>query len=297
MRRDTYCLSSGSLAGVEQRAIPRFSAQGVVNLDSPIKILVISHCFPPDIQVGGWRVAEFCRYLPEFGVQPFVLTIEDRFRESIDNSFSLPPGIRVERTTVDPTRVDWYRRAKSFFGAGGNIRQPQKPSSVTPASKGLLRRNLITLLQYPGPDSGWYRPAIRAAERLIREESIAGIFSSSPPVVAHRIALHLKQKFNLPWLADFRDPWAAHRAATTPAWWRRVNQRMESRCVRSAERVICNTESAPAGFSAILPGTPAAKVRYDNQWITWISRQAVPSHAPEGRFYCSTLAKFTACAA
>ncbi len=33
-----------------------------MNLGSPVKLLVISHCFPLDIQAGGLRVAEFCRY-------------------------------------------------------------------------------------------------------------------------------------------------------------------------------------------------------------------------------------------
>ena len=44
-----------------------------------MKVLVIAFNFPPDAEVGARRVAGFCRYLPEFGIQPVVLTVEERF--------------------------------------------------------------------------------------------------------------------------------------------------------------------------------------------------------------------------
>lgn len=241
-----------------------------------VKLLVISHCFPPDAQVGGLRVAEFCAHLPEFGVQPIVLTIDDKYRLRLDHSFSPVAKLRVERTEVEATRMDWYRRSKAFLDFLGNNSQPAKFSPVTWARKGLLHRNLITLLQFPDPDSGWYRPAIRAAEELIGEESIAGIFSSSPPVVSHRIACHLKEKFNLLWLADFRDPWTAQQQQDKPAWWRRANQRMESRCVCAADRVICNTELIRQEFLRSYPDLPQQKfITLTNGYV------AIPAPSPK----------------
>jgi hypothetical protein len=48
-------------------------------LNADKRILVIAHTFPPNAEVGSKRVARFCRYLPEFGIQPIVLTVEERF--------------------------------------------------------------------------------------------------------------------------------------------------------------------------------------------------------------------------
>ena len=96
-------------------------------MDSPSKVLLISHTFPPDAQAGAQRVAEFCRYLPEFGVQPVVLTIEDRFRQSVDHSLHPISGIRNERTEVAATPLDWYQRSKKFLG---RLREPEQ--SVKP---------------------------------------------------------------------------------------------------------------------------------------------------------------------
>ena len=143
-------------------------------MDSPSKVLLISHTFPPDAQVGARRVAEFCRYLPEFGVQPVVLTIEDRFRQSLDHS--LPPisGIHNERTKVTATPMDWYQRLKVLLGRPRGFEQSAQPPAAEDHPY-FLRRHLTKLLQFPGPDSGWYWPALRAAERLIREESPTAI--------------------------------------------------------------------------------------------------------------------------
>lgn len=43
------------------------------------KLLIISYHFPPDAEVGGIRVAKFARYLPEFGYEPYVSTVKDRY--------------------------------------------------------------------------------------------------------------------------------------------------------------------------------------------------------------------------
>ena len=228
-------------------------------MDSPSKVLLISHGFPPDARVGAQRIAEFCRYLPEFGVQPVVLTIEDRFRQSVDHS--LPPinGIRTERTKVTAAPMDWYQRSKVFLGMPRRSEQSVKPPAAEDRPC-LLKRHLTKLLQFPGPHSGWYWPALRAAERLIREESPTAIFSSGPPAVSHRIAYRLKREHNLPWIADFRDPWATHPYENDdPGWWRWVNRYLESKCVRAADRVICNTEWMRQNFLKSYPDLPQQK--------------------------------------
>ena len=48
------------------------------------KLLLIAYYFPPDNAVGGLRIAKFARYLPSFGWEPTVLTVEDRYREQLD---------------------------------------------------------------------------------------------------------------------------------------------------------------------------------------------------------------------
>ena len=40
------------------------------------KVLVISYHFTPDAAVGAVRSAKFAKYLPQFGWEPIILTVE-----------------------------------------------------------------------------------------------------------------------------------------------------------------------------------------------------------------------------
>jgi glycosyltransferase involved in cell wall biosynthesis len=227
---------------------------------SPVKLLMLCWAFPPDAQVGAIRAAQFCRYLPEFGVEPIVLTMEDRFRVSVDNGLTSIPGIRIERTEVDSTQRDWYRRLKGIAGTSGNPTGKPLDAPSLEKRKSFLQRQILALLQFPEPESGWYRPALRKARQLVREGGIAGIFSTSPPTVSHRVAVRMKQEFNLPWLADFRDPWTVSlHVEDEPVWWRRASRLTEARCLREADRVICNTEWMRREFLRCHPELPQEK--------------------------------------
>src|SRR5215831_17121637 len=179
-------------------------------MSSQLKVLIVAYHFPPDAEVGAQRVTRFCRYLPACGFQPVVLTVEERFCRMKDRTLRVPPGIRVERTTAPRNPVEWYRRRKarsvlpSHLGGGGR----SGPPADREWRPGPLRRHSLALLQtadlYWGwYQWGWYLPALRRAQKLVRQEPIAAVFSTGPPWTGHLVARHLKRKFSLPWLADF----------------------------------------------------------------------------------------------
>ena len=60
---------------------------------------------------------------------------------------------------------------------------------------------------YPDGMKYWYEPAFKAASKIIEEEEIDGIISSSWPITCHTIAKDLKEMYNISWIADLRDLW------------------------------------------------------------------------------------------
>ena len=210
---------------------------------NPVRVLIISHAFPPQAEVGSIRIAQFCRYLPEYGIEPVVLTVEERFYEAVDYSRMAPPSVRVLRTPMITTPLEWYRTAKRLLHPLVRQAHSLPENQKTTRSGSSWREAILGLLQIPDRYWGWYLPAIRYADRFLREEHVDAIFSSGPPWTSHLIARHVKLKFNIPWLVDFRDPWASlvpHRHA--PAWQHRLTLSLEKSCVRSADLVLCNTE-------------------------------------------------------
>jgi len=171
------------------------------------RALIITYYWPPAGGPGVQRVLKFTKYLPDFGWQPIVLTVQDGEYPATDGSLvdEIIPLCRVYRTkSFQPYR--WYRR---FTGIA---REETIPTSVLADTRGLnwkkrlshwVRANLFI----PDAHIGWLPYAVKTGYELIKRERINVLFSSSPPPTAHLIAQELARKSGLTWVADFRDPW------------------------------------------------------------------------------------------
>lgn len=87
----------------------------------------------------------------------------------------------------------------------------------------------------------WLPAAVRAGSDLIRRERIDALYSTSPPLVTHLVAMELSRRFGLPWLADFRDPlvgnpWRRRRFRQYDPW-------LERRIFDRAALCLANTDS------------------------------------------------------
>ncbi|MFZ0801885.1 MAG: glycosyltransferase [Terriglobales bacterium] len=230
-------------------------------MDRRLRILMVSHTFPPLAEVGAIRVTQLCHYLPDWGIDPIVLTGRERPNDAHDYSRKLPTTLRVLRAPAMPTPLEWYAAARRKLGRSGVAPDPAKPEPEI-GEIGMLRRNLRALMEFPDRDWGWYWPAIRLGAQVLRQDKIDAIYSSGPPWTSHLVARHLKNKFGLPWLIDFRDPWAsALPEETNPAWWHDWAKRMEESCVQHSDLVLGNTDRLTAALQHHHGGRDAAKFR------------------------------------
>jgi len=153
-------------------------------------ILLISYYFPPLALGGVKRPYALYKYLPEYSYDVTVLTVKNIFYPEYDYSRRLSgfenPIIRTG--SFDPARLMYllgFRRQKR-----STIKLPAQTSLFFPDSK-----------------KGWIWFALRAAKKVIEDYNISAIITSSPPPSAHIIGMKLKDTFNIPWIADFRDFW------------------------------------------------------------------------------------------
>jgi glycosyltransferase involved in cell wall biosynthesis len=212
-------------------------------------ILIISHLFPPNPEVGGRRVARFCQYLPEFGIRPIVLTVDEASCGVPDTSFQLSSDLQIERVRPRASILDWYKRwtqAKAELHPAP--RQNDVPLDRQTDHFSRLRLHFLNLLQLPDAARGWYRPARRAAKRIISAFPIGLVMSSGPPWTSHAVAASVSRDCHLPWVADFRDAWVsdawrkyAYDSRGIPAWRDKLDSWIEDRWVRQARLVVCTT--------------------------------------------------------
>ncbi len=211
------------------------------------KLLLLSYYFPPLGMGGTQRPAKFARYLPEFGWEATVLTVKPIAYWANDPSLLEDvAGVAVVRTgSLDPQRLLMLiSRRRTGNGA----------AMTASASSGLfawINQKIVPWFLLPDSKILWRWHAGRAASRLLRTGEFDAILTTSPPHSVHLIGLRLARRFNLPWVADFRDAWAGSVVVHEPTrWHRRCQHQLQRRVVRAASAVIGVTPGIVAGLEA-----------------------------------------------
>ena len=109
------------------------------------------------------------------------------------------------------------------------------------------------------PDSRvfWIKPStLFLSNYLTDHPEIDTIISTGPPHSMHLIALNLKEKFNVKWIADFRDPWTQIDFYADLLPGKRADKkhkRLEKKCLTVANEVVTVSEACASGLSEIIP--------------------------------------------
>lgn len=181
-------------------------------------LLIVTYYFPPSGGPGVQRVLKHIKYLPEFGWNPIVLTVENGEYQAIDLSLlnEIPEGTIIHKSRIfEP--YDIYRkftgRKKGEPLDVNNIKKDNHKSPLVDRIAELIRATLFI----PDARIGWFFSAKKEARKILDKYKIDAIYSSSPPYTCSVIANSLQKETKLPWVAGFRDPWTGF--LTTPKRW------------------------------------------------------------------------------
>jgi glycosyltransferase involved in cell wall biosynthesis len=170
------------------------------------KILIITYYWPPSGGAGVQRWLKFSKYLPEFGYEPIILTVDEAEASYAQLDYSLlqevSPALSVHKTkTFEPYNL--YRKLSNKkeipYGGFSN----QKKITFFEKLSRFIRGNLFV----PDPRRGWNKYALKKALELIHKQQIEIVITSGPPHSTHLIGKKIKDKTDIRWIADFRDPW------------------------------------------------------------------------------------------
>ena len=197
------------------------------------KVLILAYDFPPYVSVGGLRPYSWYKYLHEFGLYPVVVTRQ--WGNKYGNHLDYVAAGESDECIVEETEH------------GTIIRSPYKPNL---SNRLLLKygenrfkiiRKIITAFYefaqwffFIGPKVGLYK----GAEEYLKKNKVDCIIATGEPFVLFRYASKLSQKYNLPWLADYRDPWSQNRERSSDFFSKKRNYYFEKKILNS---VTCIT--------------------------------------------------------
>lgn len=182
------------------------------------RVLVLAYYFPPVGGAGVQRTLKFVKYLAELGWDSTVVSTRSRAYGARDESLvdEVPASTRVLRTAALPLA--------RYLGYA------------------LYRARLMRLrafVLWPDGGLGWMPFAFAGALRRARRDRPDVLFSTSSPYGSHLVAGAIARLTRTPWVADFRDEWAANpHLAGQPRLLMKLSRHAERTIAKRAARVV-----------------------------------------------------------
>ncbi|UFH46145.1 glycosyltransferase family 4 protein [Flavobacterium galactosidilyticum] len=217
------------------------------------KILVITYYWPPAGGPGVQRWLKFVKYLPDFGIQPIVYIPENPTYPIVDENLvnEVSDKAMILRNKIfEPYQLASFLSKNKTKKISSGIIPNKKKQSFLDKTFLWIRGNLFI----PDARVFWVKPSVSYLEKYIVENNIDTIITSGPPHSLHLIGLELKQKLDLKWFADFRDPWTTigyHKSLRLSNFAAKKHKTLEHKVLNCADTIIVTSKTTKTEFEAI----------------------------------------------
>ena len=205
------------------------------------KVLIITYYWPPSGGGGVMRWLKMSKFLPELGWQPIIYTPENPDPSISDESLVT----EIHKDIIELKTPIWepYNIYRKLTGKKGDAKF--KAGYISEASSGNWKSKLSVFVRgnflIPDPRKFWIRPSVKYLTKYLKENRVDLIISTGPPHSMHLIALGLKKKFDIPWIADFRDPWTDidfYDKLKLTKWADKKHRKLERKVLTQADHVV-----------------------------------------------------------
>lgn len=179
------------------------------------RVLMVAYYFPPLSGSGVFRSIKFAKYLPMFGWEPTVIST-DRPPNGWDYSDSsqlkeIPEGMEVIRV---PDGISTKRetsmggeRAQAIMNFLHSVLRFSPEADRIFSKVSQSHDGIVQLLTFPCVALSWAYDVVQYIEKNLDLNEFQAVYTTSGPESAHLIGFYLKQKYGIPWVADYRDTW------------------------------------------------------------------------------------------
>lgn len=222
-------------------------------------ILLVSYDFPPIGGGGIQRNVKYMKYLNKFGWDTNVLTVKERDYYVFD--YSLLEEIKetniIKSDSFDPASIIYkIKKWRSSWK-----KSPADNSSAT--NQGGINEGSFLLsiyrivrdwLMIPDTYGGWIPFAYQKGKQFIKIQRPTILLATFPYASNAIITYKLAKKFNIPFVIDFRDPWADDPYVKFPTFIHRsLHNYLERKMINAAAQVIVYGDALKKQFEQKYP--------------------------------------------
>jgi glycosyltransferase involved in cell wall biosynthesis len=245
-----------------------------------INILFFAFEFPPLNRGGVHRSLAFVKYLPQFGINPVVITLDPSSYADTFDTYSL-----------DETLGEEVRNKATVVHI----------AAEKPETQSRLGEFVSIYFSILGNEvKHWKKGYFRTIPEIIDKYKPGAVFATVPPFSILPLVQKTATRYNLPLLLDFRDAWSQWRTlpfGTRIHYW--ANLALEKKYLAGADAIIATSEQTIGDFKRLHRGIHSSKFHYlpngyDGELEKW---QAVDIHKSKivigyvGSFYYSPEAR------
>lgn len=183
---------------------------------------------------------KFAKYLRNFGWEPVIYTAKNAQYPYLDESnlIDIPENLEVLRHRIfEPFNLFKILSGRKLSEPLSNpVHVREKKQSFIDKFSIWIRGNFFI----PDARAFWIRPSVRYLSEYLRKNKIDAILSDGPPHTNTYIAYKISKIFNIPWLADFQDPWTQvdyYKDLMLMNFADRKHKRMEQEVFRQASKI------------------------------------------------------------
>lgn len=197
-------------------------------------VLMISPYFPPRKRVGSLRAFKFAKYLKNYGYEPVVVSLNTPSESLSEHEMEALSGVKL------------YHFSNPFDNtskrSGSQLTSLKKPGNYLPRSSS-SRLSFSNYIDLWFPIDTWLPvllPQLANILNIVEKHNCKAIWSTGDPWSSHVFARILSGNNDIPWIADFRDPWALCRTRyqNRPPLVRQMDSIAERNIIKSADKVI-----------------------------------------------------------
>lgn len=215
------------------------------------KVLILAYDFPPYVSVGGLRPFNWYKFFSEFGIEPVVVTRQwnNAHGNGLDYiSSSANQQVVTEKTTLGTL-------VKSPYKANSANRMMLKHGEQ---KKRIVRKSISAYYEFGqflfpiGPKIELYK----AAQAYLKNNKVDAIIATGDPFILFKYASKLSKEFDIPWIADYRDPWSHNEHIVTNKFLQTWHSYFEKKYVSTAIHISTVSNFVQKKIESLVPGKP-----------------------------------------
>ena len=216
------------------------------------KVLILAYDFPPYVSVGGLRPSYWYENFKKMGLFPIVVT--RNWNPIHGNALDYIQPSKTKEIEIEET------------GKGILIKTPYKATlsnRLTLKGKKDPISNLLKKTSTGWNEIGqWFLPIgtkyelYKAAKNFLKDNKVDVIIATGDPFILFKYASKLSKKFNIPWVADYRDLWSNDITMNYKPIQKKVAQVLEKKYLKNVKLISTVSEYIVAKIKEIVYNKP-----------------------------------------